>query len=229
MCSSLMSRYRRICSSRWWRRSTVSSRPLRRTWPGTGNNLIVYFVARIFVNYILTIFFSAVSPGSEKSAPHVIYGAKQSPDSGYVSSRGMTMLDSPGFDSGGKFIAAPMSAGASDLGPSGNYAAVGQASAGRNHSSTYSSGRSSLDSRDVVTADVTIPRPAVTENNLRYPSPNMTTVSGRKYMDELAGGCCKSEDRFTASVAPSGFGSSPQQSSTPAAAAMSLTMTGTGT
>jgi len=148
---------------------------------------------------------SAVSPGSEKSATQVICGAKQSPDSGYVSSRGsMAMLDSPGFSDSGKYLPSASAGRSSESGPFRTYLASlpsgGQQGlgGGPNHIGAYVPARCSLDGRDGLAGTAAQqPPPQRTSSVDEGPRSSMDTVlDGRKFLGGLEGPETKTVESF---------------------------------
>ncbi len=188
--------------------------------------------------------FSALSPGSEQSTtPHVIYGAKQSPDSGYVSSRGLAALDSPGFSDNCKYASSTATAGnISDTAGSGPLSEIcastgaaaqqTQANATPSHNSVYSStGCLAVEGQNDKLAPDRLPRTTAADLSLRYPSPNLSvaTTGERKFMGETAGTAVHEERSFAGSVTPAnGFGSSPQEPRITSAVSSSMASSGTG-
>ncbi len=147
---------------------------------------------------------SAVSPGSEKSATQVICGAKQSPDSGYVSSRGMAMLDSPGFSDSGKYLPSASAGRSSESGPFRTYLASlpsgGQQglAGGPNHIGAYVPARCSLDGREGLAGTTAQPPPPQRTSSVdEGPRSSIDTVlDGRKFLGGLEGPEAKTVESF---------------------------------
>jgi hypothetical protein len=152
-----------------------------------------------------TFICSAVSPGSEKSATQVICGAKQSPDSGYVSSRGsMAMLDSPGFSDSGKYLPSASAGRSSESGPFRTYLASLPSgdqqglAGGPNHIGAYVPARCSLDGRDGLAGTAAQqPPPPRTSSVDEGPRSSIDTVlDGRKFLGGLEGPDNKTVENF---------------------------------